>query len=60
MDFEYTAEDKSSNPPPVRPLQELTFLKRGFRFEPKVQRYVAPLALESILEMPYWTKKGPL
>lgn len=22
--------------------------------------YVAPLAMESLLETPYWTKKGPL
>lgn len=42
------------------PLVEATFLKRTFRFEPVVGRYVAPLALETILEMPYWTKKGVL
>lgn len=53
----YTSEDKSSNPPPFRSIFDVTFLKRSFRYEPRVGRMVAPLALDTILEMPYWTKK---
>jgi len=53
----YTSEDKSTNPPPVRPLEQIEFLKRSFRIEPRYGRYCAPLRLETILEMPYWSKK---
>ena len=34
------------------------FLKRKFRYEPLVDRYVAPLDLNVVLEEPCWTKKG--
>lgn len=53
----YTAEDKSSNPPPFRSIWEIEFLKRRFRYEPLVGLVVAPLRLETITEMPYWSKK---
>lgn len=53
----YTSEDKSSNPPPFRKFTEVEFLKRKFRHEPEYGRYCAPLRMETILEMPYWTKK---
>lgn len=54
----YTSEDKEDkNPPPSRPITEVTFLKRSFRYEPFYGRYCAPLKLETILEMPYWSKK---
>lgn len=54
----YTSEDKDDlNPPPSRPITEVTFLKRSFRYEPFYGRYCAPLKLETILEMPYWSKK---
>jgi hypothetical protein len=55
----YTSDDKTdTNPPDLRDLSEVTFLKRSFRFDNHVQQYVAPLDLAVILEMPYWTKKG--
>jgi hypothetical protein len=31
-------------------------LKRGFRYESNEYRWLAPLELDVILEMPYWTK----
>ncbi|APG77386.1 hypothetical protein [Shahe picorna-like virus 10] len=57
LGLEYTSEDKDSNPPPLRDIEEIEFLKRSWRYEPLVGRYVAPLRLETILEMPYWSKK---
>jgi hypothetical protein len=30
-------------------LEEASFLKRGFRYEPRVNRYVAPLDLDTVL-----------
>jgi hypothetical protein len=56
--FTYTDEMKSGSEVLYRSLDEITFLKRGFRNEPLVGRYVAPLALSSILDMLYFTKKG--
>lgn len=58
--YTYTDEMKLSNEeaPPCRSLSEVTFLKRGFRFETRVGRWVAPLKLDAILEMLYWTKRG--
>jgi hypothetical protein len=55
----YTDELKSETLVPYRKLSEVTFLKRGFRYEKLLGRYVAPLSLDTILEMPYWTKEGP-
>jgi hypothetical protein len=55
----YTDENKSDSLVPFRKLSEVTFLKRGFRYDELLGRYVAPLSLDTILEMPYWTKDGP-
>jgi hypothetical protein len=41
-----------------KPVSELTFLKRGFYFSPDNGRVLAPLSLDTILEMPYWYSKG--
>lgn len=52
----YTDEDKKTGSMiKWRKLEECTFLKRGFRVEKSLDRYVGPLALDSILESPYWT-----
>jgi hypothetical protein len=55
----FTDENKSDILVPFRKLSEVTFLKRGFRYDELLGRYVAPLSLDTILEMPYWTKEGP-
>jgi len=57
--YVYTDAQKNSDPEPWKTLEECSFLKRGFRFEPHVHRYVCPLDLDTILEMPYWYRKGP-
>jgi hypothetical protein len=54
----YTDESKSDTMVPYRTLQDVTFLKRSFRFSDETGSYVAPLALDSIREMVNWSKKG--
>lgn len=54
----YTSEDKISTPPKFRNICDVEFLKRTFRYEPRYGRHCAPLRLETILEIPYWTKVG--
>lgn len=54
----YTREDKGNAVVPLRDISEIDFLKRSFIFDKTLDRYVAPLKLEVILEIPYWTKKG--
>jgi len=54
--MKYTSEDKTSEIRGTRPLEECTFLKQHFRYEPLEGMFVAPQELESILESPYWTK----
>jgi hypothetical protein len=58
--YTYTDEMKTSEDegPLARSLDQVTFLKRHFRYEPIVGRYVAPLRLEAIIEMLYWTQRG--
>lgn len=40
-------------------LKEASFLKRGFNYQECSRSFLAPLALDTILEMPYWVKRGP-
>lgn len=56
--YTYTSENKEDDPPPTRRLDEVTFLKRHFRVDSLVGRTVAPLDLQTILEIPMWTKSG--
>jgi len=50
IDITFTMPDKTSDPRPYMSLHELDFLKRGFRWEPALNRYVGPLAEESIMK----------
>lgn len=54
----YTDEAKSGKVHKYRFLTEIEFLKRKFRFEPLLGRFVPPLRLSVILEIPQWSKKG--
>lgn len=57
--LKYTNGDKSdaiTNPVGIRPVMEMAFLKRGFRRERG--RIVAPLELDSIRKMIYWSDEG--
>jgi len=53
----YTPENKTDlSLGNIRPLTDVTFLKRGFRFCVILNRWVAPLNLQKVLEMPYWNR----
>jgi hypothetical protein len=56
--FTYTSETKSeSGVEPLRSIDDVSFLKRKWVFDPIVHTHVAALDLDTILEMPQWTKK---
>jgi len=55
--FTYTDETKSDFTHGFRSIKEVEFLKRRFRYEPILCRWVAPLRLEVILNIPMWTKR---
>jgi hypothetical protein len=54
----YTSSDKTEVRNQWRGLREVSFLKRGFRYDTTYSRWVAPLNLDVVLEMPLWTRKG--
>lgn len=54
----YTSEDKTSVHLLHRPLEECSFLKCAFRYDEDIGKWVAAQSLESILDMPYWTKSN--
>lgn len=56
--FTYTSEDKTEEVAPLRRLADVSFLKRQWKYDPIVSRYVAALSLDTILEMVQWTKKN--
>nr|UQB76001.1 non-structural polyprotein [Flumine dicistrovirus 19] len=53
----YTSELKDVTTSEFRLLEGVEFLKRSWRKETTLDRYVAPLRLEVVLETPYWTKR---
>lgn len=56
----YTSEDKLTETRPTRDLTEVSFLKRSFRYEPIIRKYVGNQDLESILFVPYWCKNASM
>jgi len=57
LNQEYTAEDKSPEMYVCKKMEEAGFLKRSFRYEPVLARYVAPLSQTTIDEFPYWYRR---
>ena len=56
----YTDESKSMDSTIAhKRLEDCTFLKRGFRYDERMRRYVAPLEIESILDMLNWYSESP-
>jgi len=54
---DYTDELKSTERmPDWRNIEEVTFLKRSFRWEPLFSRMVAPLCKDTLFEILYWHK----
>lgn len=58
MGMTYTSEDKGETTHELRCLSDVSFLKRGFRFDRGCGKFLAPLSLGTILEMPQWHKKA--
>ena len=54
--LKYTDESKSDVLPKYKSIDEVTFLKRSFRYEDGI--YLSPLDLDVIVQMPYWYRKG--
>jgi len=57
---EYTDEAKTGIIVPFRDISEIAYLKRSFVWNPRVNRYIAPLNLDVIREIVQWTKHGTL
>jgi hypothetical protein len=56
MGFTYTSEAKNDDEvPPLRSIDDVTFLKRSWKFDPIPATYVAALDLDTVLEMCQWT-----
>ncbi len=55
----YTDETKTGVDYDAKALEDCTFLRRGFRKEERINAYVAPLAIASILDMLNWYTEGP-
>ncbi|APG78437.1 hypothetical protein 1 [Hubei picorna-like virus 22] len=55
----YTMETKSGEVCDYRTIEEVQYLQRFFRFEPKISMWVAPLKARSINERLNWNKKTP-
>jgi hypothetical protein len=55
--YTYTPDVKDGALNPVRSLTDISFLKRKYVYDNSFCRYIAPLDIDVILEVPYWTKK---
>lgn len=55
----YTDESKSGNMVKARTLDQVSYLKRSFKFDPDLHSWLAPLDLETILEIPNWIRRCP-
>lgn len=53
----YTSESKGEQSAEFRSIDEVTFLKREFKWSKEHRMFFAPLALSSILEMTNWVNK---
>lgn len=55
----YTMETKTGKAEaPFRSLYDISYLKRKIRYASAINRYVAPLDLDVILEIPFWHKSS--
>jgi hypothetical protein len=57
LGLSYTTEHKGEALVPLRKIGEIDFLKRSFTFSDSMLRYIAPLQLDVVLEIPFWTRK---
>lgn len=60
LGLSYTMEDKDRVVDvDSRPIEECSYLKRGFRTDPVTGEVHAPLNLDTVLETPMWIRKCP-
>jgi len=59
LHMEYTNETKTGVNTGLRFLTEVSFLKRKFLWNSRAGRYVAPLDINTVLEIPMWTREIP-
>jgi len=52
----YTDAEKTGNLKKYVSIKDIKYLKRSFRYEERLQRYVAPLELSVVLEMCNWVR----
>jgi hypothetical protein len=57
LDIEYTMADKTSESVPYITIDDLNFLKRGFKQHETLKTIVAPIEEDSILKKFHWIKK---
>lgn len=55
--MKYTTELKETAIVPFRPINSVSFLKRSFILDRSLNRYIAPIEMESILYCLNWTKR---
>jgi hypothetical protein len=56
MGMTYTDETKSGNMIPYRSIDEIGYLKRGFKWDEEEHQFIAPLDLSVVLEMINWVR----
>lgn len=58
LNYVYTSADKTEPKSHNSHLTEHTMVKRGFRFEPLIGKWVGPLELDRVIETCMWSKSG--
>jgi hypothetical protein len=56
--IKYTMADKGADSVPYQTIEEVSFLKRSFRYHPQLESIVAPLEEESLSKKFYWWTKS--
>jgi hypothetical protein len=58
--YKYIPEDKEKLEwaSTLRNIEDVTYLKRKFVYDNSLRRWVAPLDIDVIMEIPYWVKDG--
>jgi len=57
LDISYTMADKDAESRPYIGIEEISFLKRSFKYDETLNRVVAPIEEDSILKRFHWIKK---
>lgn len=58
LGYNLTSGDKTPPKEYNTPLENHTFVKRGFRFEPYIGKFVGPMVLDAALEICMWSRSG--